>query len=102
MKTQSAETGPQQSNGDSPSRAAHGSAFTRADYEALKRLPEGWFSLRQVPWQIQNPNFRCRRLADKGALESRVVGEIPDIETQWRKTPNAESSHAGPVTPGLG
>ena len=59
--------------------------LTEADEDALRRMPEGWFSVRAVPYMVRNARYRCDRLEVRGKLKSRVVGEFPDIETQWIK-----------------
>jgi hypothetical protein len=65
----------------------------------MKRLPDGeWFGLRSVPFMVRNPRWRCDRLTEKGALESRIVGEWPHTNPEWRKTPNEK----GERLPGSG
>lgn len=61
--------------------------MSRADEDALKRLPDGWFAVHEVHFMVRNPRYRCDRLVGKGKLEKRIVGEWPNIETQWKKTP---------------
>ena len=84
------KTPPATTDGQGQFAPAHGSAsLSAADNAALARLPDGrWFGLRDVTYMVKNPRWRCDRLAEKGVLESRVVGEWPAIETQWRKTLN--------------
>lgn len=55
---------------------ANGRPFTRADREALARLPEGteWFEIHQVSFMVQNPTWRCDRLVTMGVLEKDVFG----------------------------
>ena len=49
-------------------------AITKADRDALARLPEGcWFFIDQVSYMVRNPRWRCDRLTDFGLLESEVV-----------------------------
>jgi hypothetical protein len=64
------------------------SALTAADKAALEWLPADWFGLNKVTFRVRNPRWRCDRLTQKGMLESRVIGEYPDIQSQWRKTPH--------------
>lgn len=64
--------------------------FSRADLEAYDRLPDGWFDLHAVPYQVRNPRWRCDRLVGLRALESRVVGSISDpssLHPEYRKLP---------------
>ena len=66
-------------------RAMNIEPMTKADTEALARLPDGWFALEAVSWQVRRPRFRCDRLVAAGALEWRVVGEVPFQWSEWRK-----------------
>jgi hypothetical protein len=60
--------------------------LSEADRHALSRLPDnGWFCVGDVSYMVRNPRYRCDRLVEKGALEDRVVGEIPHLHTEYRK-----------------
>ena len=65
-----------------PNRPA---ALTKADTDALKQLPAGWFTIHRVPFMVKNPRYRCDRLTMRGMLESRVQGTYPMFHTEWRK-----------------
>lgn len=62
-------------------------ALTPADKDALKRMPDGiWFGWVGLDFMIRNPRYRCDRLANAHVLERRVVGDFPDLRTEYRKT----------------
>ncbi|HAT2746500.1 TPA: hypothetical protein I8372_004167 [Citrobacter farmeri] len=54
--------------------------LTDADFEALNRLPSGWFRAEHLPFN--RPMYRCERLEKRGKLQSRVLGTYPNI---WRE-----------------
>lgn len=65
-------------------------AQTRADRDALARLPDGWFFVNEVSFMVRNPRWRCDRLVEFKLLESEVtrVGDgILDLEMRYRKIP---------------
>lgn len=64
-----------------------GTNMTSVDKEMLAEMPSGkWFNILDLPYVIRNPAFRCKRLVKAGVLESRVVGEFPNIKTEyWKK-----------------
>lgn len=59
--------------------------WTKGDAESLAKMPAGWFKASTLPYTIRNAYWRCQRLETHGKLESRVVGEIPHLETEWKK-----------------
>lgn len=59
--------------------------LTEADTYAMSRMPDGWFTADDVPPVVRCPYFRCERLRDRGLLEWRVTGEIPNLQSEWRK-----------------
>jgi hypothetical protein len=62
------------------------SQLTEADRRALERLPDGdWFSIHEVSYMVRCPRYRCDRLVEKGALEWRVTGEYPHLESEYKK-----------------
>ncbi|MBN5310505.1 hypothetical protein JY476_07305 [Serratia marcescens] len=62
--------------------------LTEADNNALKAMPDYWF--RPLSLYINRPEYRCERLHAAGALDTRVIGEYPDLIRQYRKK---ESQH---------
>lgn len=69
---------------------AVGSALTRADKDALARMPDNdWFGIDDLSFMIRNPRWRCDRLTAAGYLKSKVIGEYPnELKTVYRKKPN--------------
>jgi len=59
--------------------------FTRADREALKKMPDLWFEPRELPSIVKNPWFRCERLERFGLLFTQVVGEYPNLKRMYKK-----------------
>ncbi len=60
--------------------------ITKGDEEALARMPAGdWFTPESLPHTVRNAVWRCQRLEAQGKLESRVVGKVPDLKTEWKK-----------------
>ncbi|HEJ7171052.1 TPA: hypothetical protein SMF89_000992 [Serratia marcescens] len=53
----------------------------RAD--ALRVMPADWF--RPHSLYINRPEYRCERLLAAGVLDTRVIGEYPDLVRQYRK-----------------
>jgi hypothetical protein len=60
-------------------------AITDADRYALTKMPEGWFKPGDLPYLVRSPHFRCQRLEQLGQLERRIMGEIPDLWSEYRK-----------------
>lgn len=61
------------------------STLTEADRHALGRMPNGWFDADNLPPIVRCPRYRCERLKDRGVLEWRVIGEYPNLKSEWRK-----------------
>jgi hypothetical protein len=60
--------------------------LSKADMDALARMPEGWFCVDEVPYMVRCPGYRCQRLEKRGKLESRVVGDNPrELTREYRK-----------------
>ena len=68
--------------------------LTKADKEALAKMPDGWFEATNLSCQITRPWYRCDRLHKAGALEFRVVGQFPDLLAEYRKTSGLLTSDA--------
>lgn len=67
--------------------------LTEGDKAALALLPtDGWFPVWAVNYMVKNPRWRCDRLVERGALESRVVGNYPNLRTEYRLS-NVERSN---------
>lgn len=65
-------------------------ALTRADREALARLPKpDWFDWDKLHHMVKRPQYRCDRLVQLGVLETRVVGSLAEanIRRQYRLNP---------------
>jgi hypothetical protein len=60
--------------------------MTKADEEALKRCPDGWFEAgcRDLVY-VKNADYRCTRLVERGKLETEVRGDIPHLTRFYRK-----------------
>lgn len=61
--------------------------ITESDKEALKAMPNiRWFSYMEI-WsaKINRPQYRMERLEAAGYLESRVIGEYPNLTRQYKK-----------------
>lgn len=56
---------------------------TEADSDALKVMPDDWFC--PLSLYIHRPEYRCERLHAAGVLDTRVIGEYPDLVRQYRK-----------------
>ncbi len=59
-------------------------SVTKADGQALDRMPNGWFTWMDVI-TIRRPEWRLERLRTNGILESRLKGVYPNCERQYRK-----------------
>jgi hypothetical protein len=59
--------------------------LTEADKYALSKMPDGWFKVDSLPYTIRCPYYRCKRLHEAGYLDYRVVGEIPYLDSEYRK-----------------
>ena len=60
--------------------------LTEADLSALREVPaKGWFDWYDVIL-IRCTRFRLERLDARGVLESKVVGEWPDLRRLYRMT----------------
>jgi hypothetical protein len=62
------------------------SQLTKADNHALEKMPDGWFQWHDVPYVVRCPEYRCRRLVEKGLLERRLIGQYPDSYWEYKKT----------------
>jgi hypothetical protein len=58
---------------------------TKADREAYARLPDGWFEWFDIPAVIRCPEFRLKRLVERGMAEDRIEGKYPDSTRLYRK-----------------
>lgn len=45
---------------------------TRTDEKTLRLLPNGWFSIEEVPDEISRVIYRLTRLHDRGHLDMRI------------------------------
>jgi hypothetical protein len=60
--------------------------LTDADKDALYVMPDGWFRATDLPYpRVTRAEYRCERLKKEGYLEWRVVGCLPNFESQYRK-----------------
>jgi hypothetical protein len=71
---------------------------TKADREAYAKLPDGWFEWFDIPTVIRCPEFRLKRLVERGMAEDRIEGKYPDITRLYRKirsNPNEQWGDSG-------
>lgn len=73
--------------------------LSAADKDALGRMPADWFSAWNLSHMVRRPFWRCDRLVQLGALESRVSGSHPTLVREYRKTPSGvlASDGKGPI-----
>lgn len=57
--------------------------MTKTDEAALKKLPKGWFEWFDA-YGLRCPEFRIRRLVDRGKVEQKITGKWPHIEVRYR------------------
>jgi hypothetical protein len=85
--------------GIQPSSPAGGSTLTAADDNALSHIPEGWFRVTDLPYNVRAPYARCERLTRKGMLETRVVNdEKLGVVREWKKKLNTDYTTASRVS----
>jgi hypothetical protein len=59
-----------------------GTGLTDADIKAVQRAPQGWFEW--FDFMVRCPEFRLKRLRDRGLVEQKITGTWPDIEVRYR------------------
>ena len=65
--------------------------LTKADREALYRMPEGWFDSDDLFPGVRRGAYRCDRLHKLGYLDYDVIGTYPHLESRYRKKPETEA-----------
>lgn len=58
--------------------------ITDADRFALTKMPDGWFEWHDVPAIVRCPEFRLKRLVDRGMVERKLEGNYPDSRWLYR------------------
>ena len=64
------------------------SELTRADTDAMARLPDGWFRVDAVPFIVKRPRWRCDRLVSLGLLDGRTLRDFAGVygyDVEYRK-----------------
>ena len=72
-------------------RCVTNQVITEADQHAYSKLPEGWFEWFDL--RVRCPEFRLKRLEERGLVGRRITGAWPDIEVRYRRIDRKKPRH---------